>query len=146
MRISDWSSDVCSSDLNQRVNLSLSGGGKVAGYYVAANVTQDNGNMKVDNRNNFNSNISLTKYSARSNVNVNVTNTTELILRLNVAFDEYTGPIDGGAQMYNKVMKANTVLFKPYYEPDEQFAYAKNILFGNYGNAGYTNTYAESLK
>lgn len=131
---------------NQRVNLSLSGGGKVARYYVAANVTQDNGNMKVDNRNNFNSNISLTKYSARSNVNVNVTNTTELILRLNVTFDEYTGPIDGGAQMYNKVMQANPVLFKPYYEPDEQFAYAKHILFGNYGNAAYTNPYAESLK
>ncbi|MGV3761049.1 SusC/RagA family TonB-linked outer membrane protein [Parapedobacter sp.] len=131
---------------NQRVNLSLSGGGKVARYYVAANVTQDNGNMKVDNRNNFNSNISLTKYSARSNVNVNVTNTTELILRLNVTFDEYTGPIDGGTQMYNKVMQANPVLFKPYYEPDPQFAYAKHILFGNYGNAGYINPYAESLK
>lgn len=143
----DWY-DVMFNDVisNQRVNLSLSGGGKVARYYVAANVTQDNGNMKVDNRNNFNSNISLTKYSARSNVNVNVTNTTELILRLNVTFDEYTGPIDGGAQMYNKVMQANPVLFKPYYEPDEQFAYAKHILFGNYGNAGYINPYAESLK
>lgn len=131
---------------NQRVNLSLSGGGTVARYYVAANITQDNGNMKVDNRNNFNSNISLTKYAVRSNVNVNVTKTTELILRLNVTFDEYTGPIDGGAQMYNKVMQANPVLFKPYYEPDEQFAYAKHILFGNYGNAGYINPYAESLK
>src|SRR5690606_15602295 len=30
---------------NQRVNLSLSGGNKVARYYVAANETQDNGNM-----------------------------------------------------------------------------------------------------
>src|SRR5690606_18076312 len=67
----DWY-DVMFNDVisNQRVNLSLSGGGKVARYYVAANVTQDNGNMKVDNRNNFNSNISLTKYAARSNVNV----------------------------------------------------------------------------
>src|SRR5690606_35116822 len=66
---------------NQRVNLSVSGGGKVARYYVAANVTQDNGNVKVDNRNTFKSNIRLKKYAARSNVNVNVTNTPELIVR-----------------------------------------------------------------
>lgn len=143
----DWYKEMFDDVIsNQRVNLSLGGGGKVARYYVAANVTQDNGNMKVDKRNNFNSNISLTKYSARSNVNVNVTQSTELIIRLNVAFDEYRGPIDGGASMYNKVMQANPALFRPYYEPDEQFAYAKHILFGNFGNAEYINPYAESLK
>jgi TonB-linked SusC/RagA family outer membrane protein len=131
---------------NQRVNVSISGGGKVARYYVAANVSQDNGNMKVDKRNNFNSNIDLKKYAVRSNVNINVTKMTELIIRLSTTFDEYTGPIDGGTAMYNKVMQANPVLFKPYYEPDQQFAYAKHILFGNYGDANYINPYAESLK
>ncbi|MEL7589082.1 MAG: TonB-dependent receptor [Prolixibacteraceae bacterium] len=131
---------------NQRLNMSISGGGRIARYYVAANVSQDNGNMKVDKRNNFNSNIDLKKIAVRSNVNINVTGTTELVLRLSTTFDEYTGPIDGGTAMYNKVMQANPVLFKPYYEPDEQFAYAKHILFGNYGNANYINPYAESLK
>lgn len=131
---------------NQRVNMSISGGGKVARYYVAASVSQDNGNMKVDKRNNFNSNIDLKKYAVRSNVNINVTGTTELILRLSTTFDDYTGPIDGGTAMYNKVMQANPVYFKPYYEPDEQFAYAKHILFGNFGDANYINPYAESLK
>lgn len=132
--------------INQRANLSLSGGGSVARYYVAANVSKDNGNMKVDKRNNFNSNINLMKYAVRSNVNVNLTKTTELILRMSATFDEYTGPIGGGNFMYKEVMQANPVLFKPYYEPDEQFAYAKHILFGNYGNATYVNPYAQSLK
>jgi len=131
---------------NQRVNLSVSGGGKVARYYVAANVSRDNGDLKVDKRNNFNSNIDLKKYALRSNVNINVTKTTELILRMSTTFDDYTGPIDGGSDMYKKVMKANPVFFKPYYEPDEQYAYAEHILFGNYGNGGYINPYAESLK
>jgi TonB-linked SusC/RagA family outer membrane protein len=132
--------------INQRANISLSGGGAVARYYVAANVTQDNGNMKVDKRNNFNSNISLTKYSVRSNVNINITKTTELIIKLSAAFDEYTGPLDGGSAMYNKVMQANPVYFKPYYEPDVQFANVRHILFGNTSNADYINPYAESLK
>jgi TonB-linked SusC/RagA family outer membrane protein len=131
---------------NQRANLSLSGGGAIARYYVAANITQDNGNLRVDKRNNFNTNIDLTKYSIRSNVNINLTKTTELITRLSATFDEYVGPIDGGSSMYSKVIQANPVYFKPYYEPDEEFAYVKHILFGNYGNANYINPYAESLK
>ena len=131
---------------NQRANLSVSGGGKVAKYYVAANITRDQGNLKIDKRNNFNSNINLMKYNFRSNVNINLTESTELIARLSVNFDEYTGPIDGGSGMYKKVIQANPVLFKPYYEPDEQYSYAKHILFGNFGNATYINPYAESLK
>jgi TonB-linked SusC/RagA family outer membrane protein len=132
--------------INQRVNMSVSGGGAIARYYVAANVTQDNGNMKMDARNNFNSNISLTKYAVRSNVNVNVTSSTELILRVSSSFDEYVGPITGGSDMYNKVMQANPVMFKPSYEPDEHFSYVDHVLFGNVTDANYINPYAEALK
>ncbi|KAA6317523.1 TonB-dependent receptor SusC, partial [termite gut metagenome] len=143
----DWYNDMFDELIsNQRANLSLSGGGAVARYYVAANLSKDNGNIKVDKRNNFNSNINLMKYNIRTNVNIKLTPTTELTTRLSASFDEYTGPYDSGADMYKKVLQTNPVLFKPYYEPDEQYSYAKHILFGNYGNAGYLNPYAESLK
>jgi TonB-linked SusC/RagA family outer membrane protein len=131
---------------NQRANLSLSGGGSIARYYVAVNIAQDNGNIRVDKRNDFNNNINLTKYAIRTNVNVNLTKTTELVFKLSSTFDEYTGPLDGGSSMYNKVIQANPVLFKPYYEPDEEFSYVKHILFGNYNTADYVNPYSESLK
>lgn len=144
----DWYNTMFNDvSFNQRANLSISGGGTVARYYVAANISQDNGNLKIDPKNNFNTNINLTKYALRSNVNVNVTKTTELIMRLSATFDEYTGPLDGGSTMYRKVMQANPVLFKPYYEPDEQNAYVEHVLFGNYGTREpYLNPYAESLK
>ncbi len=132
--------------MNQRVNMSISGGGRVARYYVAAALTKDNGNLKSDGRNQFNSNIDLLKYNVRSNININVTKSTELVIRMNSAFDEYTGPLDGGADLYKKIMKSNPVLFKPYYEPDEKYAYVKHILFGNYGDGGYLNPYAEAMK
>ena len=128
----DWYSTMFKDlTMNQRANISVSGGGTVARYYVAANMTRDNGNVKVDKRNNFNSNINLMKYTIRSNVNVNLTKTTELVLRMSAAFDDYSGPIGGGSGMYNHVMQANPVLFKPYYEPDENYAHANHILFGN---------------
>ncbi len=132
--------------MNQRINMSISGGGAIARYYVAAALTKDNGNLKSDGRNQFSSNIDLLKYNIRSNVNVNVTKSTELIIRMNSAFDEYTGPIDGGSGLYSKIMKSNPVLFKPYYEPDENNKYTKHILFGNYGNGGYLNPYADAMK
>lgn len=131
---------------NYRANLSLAGGGTVARYYVAVNFTQDNGNLKVDKRNNFNSNIDLKKISVRSNVNLKLTKTTELITRLSATFDDYRGPMDGGSEMYSKVIRANPVMFKPYYEPDEKYGYAKHILFGNFGSAFYVNPYAEALR
>ena len=132
--------------LNQRANLSLSGGGAIARYYLAVNFTQDFGNLKVDKKNNFNSNIDLKKLDVRSNINLKLTSTTDVGIRMNATFDDYRGPIDGGSEMYNKVIQSNPVLFKPYYEPDENYSYAKHILFGNYGNAQYLNPYAEVMK
>lgn len=93
--------------MNQRVTANISGGGNVARYYIAASFFNDNGVLNVDKQNNFNSNISLKKYSVRSNININLTKTTEAIIRVNGAFDDYRGPIDGGDALYNKAMKTS---------------------------------------
>lgn len=131
---------------NHRFNMSLSGGGKVARYYVAMTYNRDNGILKVDKRNNFNSNIRLDKISVRSNVNLNLTKTTEMAIRMNANFDDYRGPIDGGQGMFNKVMRANPVLFPAYYLPDEGNQYTNHILFGNAPTANYINPYADMVK
>lgn len=131
---------------NQRANLNLSGGGNVARYYVALSYNRDNGILSVDPVNNFNNNIQLNKYTVRSNVNLNLTKTTELIVRVSGTFDDYQGPITSGADMYNNAIKANPVLFPATYEPDEANQYANHILFGNSASGDYMNPYAEMLK
>lgn len=132
----------------QRVNLNASGGGKIARYYLAATFNQDNGNLKVDKRNNFNNNIKLKTYSLRSNVNFDLTRTTDAALRLSAVIDDYTGPINGGTTVYNQVMHANPVLFPPYYMPDKANVATNHILFGNAGekNPSYINPYAEMVR
>ncbi|MET7000038.1 SusC/RagA family TonB-linked outer membrane protein [Chitinophaga defluvii] len=132
--------------MNQRVNLNGSGGGKVARYYLAGTFNQDNGVLRVDGRNNFNSNVNLKTYSLRSNININMTPTTEVIARLSGTFDDYKGPIDGGSAIYNQGMHSNPVLFPAYFEPDEANAHVKHILFGNYGTGTYLNPYANLVK
>lgn len=133
--------------MNQRGNLSLSGGGKVARYYVALSYARDNGMLKTNSENNFDNNIQLNKYTVRSNVNMNLTKTTEMAVRVSGTFDDYQGPLAGGADMYAKAIKANPVLFPATYAPDNANQYTKHILFGNYGKKGeYMNPYAEMLK
>jgi TonB-linked SusC/RagA family outer membrane protein len=136
--------------MNQRFNLNVSGGGSVARYFVAGSYSKDNGILRVDKRNNFNSNIDLRKITLRTNVNINVTKSTELIVRLSGSFDDYTGPIDGGSGMYNKVMHANPVLFPAYYPAIDKYAHVNHIMFGNYraqdGSAFYLNPYADMVK
>ena len=134
------------STINQSMNFNVSGGGKVARYYVAATYNQDNGVLQVDHRNNFNSNIDLKKYLIHSNVNINVTKTTEVVVRLHATFDDYTGPIDGAAALYSKVVHSNPVRFPAYYAPDEKNKYTQHILFGNYGAGDYVNPYADLMK
>ena len=107
--------------LNSRFNFNVSGGGKVARYYLAATVNTDNGNLKIDPQNNFNNNINFKRISLRSNVNVNLTPTTEVALKFNGNFDDYIGPLDGGAAVYQKAMQTNPVLYPRFYEPDLQF-------------------------
>ncbi|MDR1860594.1 MAG: TonB-dependent receptor [Bacteroidales bacterium] len=143
----DWQSMLFDkSTFNHRYNLNVSGGGSVARYYIAASYAKDQGIIKMDTRQNFNTNINIAKYALRSNVNVNLTKSTEAIVRLSGSFDDYQGPLDGGTDLYTKAINSDPVNFQPYYEPDETFKFARHILFGNFGSGRYINPYAEMLK
>lgn len=143
----DWQSLMLKDrTFNHRLNLNVSGGGKVARYYVAATYNKDNGMLKVDNRNNFNNGIDLKTYGLRSNVNINLTNTTEAIVRLNSTWTDYTGPLGNGADFYRQIIRTDPVLFPAYYEPDEKNLTTEHILFGNSGAGEYLNPYANLMK
>ncbi|WP_316811520.1 TonB-dependent receptor [Pedobacter heparinus] len=132
--------------ITQRANLSISGGGGVAKYFVSGAYNKDNGMLNVDNRNNYNNNIDLKSYTLRSNVTIDVTKSTEMIVRLSGNFDDYTGPIDGGSGMYRKVMRSNPTLFPAYFPIDEQHKFVKHIMYGNFGAGNYLNPYADMTK
>ena len=135
--------------VNQRTNLNISGGGTVARYYIAASISQDNGILKVDKRNNFNNNIDLKKYLIRSNININLSRSTEAIIRIHGTFDDYTGPIWGGSDMYRFILNVSPVRFPAYYEPDVNHRGFDRIFFGGEIASGtdmYMNPYAELVK
>lgn len=129
-----------------RANVSARGGGKVATYYVSGAYTEDTGVLKVDKRNSFNNNIDDKNYTLRSNVDINVTPTTKLAVRLTGNFRDYQGPLNGGSDVYRQVMHSDPVLFPAYYPVDDEHVGIQHIMFGNYEDGSYINPYANLVK
>lgn len=143
----DWQKELLQDYANnQRVNFNVSGGGNTVRYYLATSYTNDKGLLKVDNRNNFNNNINLNKLSVRSNINIDLTKTTEVIIRSNGAYEDYTGPIYGGADIFTRIRETNPVLFPKYFEPDADNINTNHILFGNAGEGSYLNPYSDLVR
>jgi TonB-linked SusC/RagA family outer membrane protein len=139
----------------QRANIGINGGGGVARYYVAGSYNIDNGVLNQDDRNNNDNNIKFRNYQLRSNINIDVTKTTELIVRLSGNFSEYNGPVasDGGfsTDLYKIAVHTSPVLFPAYFPADEANQNAQHILFGNVGGTSqnsilYNNPYAALLR
>jgi TonB-linked SusC/RagA family outer membrane protein len=142
----------------QRNNLSVSGGGDIARYYIAGAYNVDNGVLKNDIRNNNNNNVKFKNYQLRSNINVNMTKTTEVVVRLSGTFSEYNGPLtaDGSfaSDLYNVAIHTSPVLFPAYFPADSANLNTRHILFGNVGpadgttnnNISYNNPYAALLR
>lgn len=130
---------------NQRLNFNVSGGGNLAQYYVAGTLNVDNGILRSEKTNNFDNNINLKNYSIRSNVTLNITPTTEGIVRTYAQFDDYTGPVGGGERVFKEAIWSNPVMF-PAIFPESYSPYATHPLFGNafvpQTNTLYNNPYA----
>lgn len=135
--------------VNQRYNVSVSGGGNIAQYYVSGTVNVDNGILKSGASDLFDNNVQLINYSIRSNTTLNITPTTRAIIRVFGQFDDSNGPIGGGSKVFQNAIWSNPVMFPATY-PRSMMPYAKHELFGNALVTGsnstlYVNPYAEMV-
>jgi TonB-linked SusC/RagA family outer membrane protein len=140
--------------VNTRNNLSIAGGSEKARYYIAGTFNVDNGVLKAEKLNNFNSNVKLINYSVRSNVDLKLTRTTDAAVRVYAQFDDYKGPLlgangeNGGSRIFRTAIWANPVMFPAIY-PSSMAEFPTHPLFGNAiaPNGGlYVNPYAEMVK
>ena len=139
----DWIEEMFKpAAMNQRVNFNISDGGKVARYYLAATFNQDNGLMRNEGMNNFNTNIDLKKYNVRTNFNVNVTKTTEVAFKFQGNFDDYRGPIEAGNILFDYAVHASPVDYPKIFAPDEGHRSMSHPLYGNTDGANHINPYA----
>lgn len=145
----DWYDELFkSSTINKKANFNISGGGRVATYYVAGGLENETGLLKVDSRNNFNNNIDINRVLLRNNVVFRLTPTTNLDTRLQGRFERYNGPRSSASSIFGMVMNSNPVDFPAVFEPDPANQFKDHILFGNTFVAGSlkNNPYAEMVR
>ncbi|MBN8865633.1 MAG: TonB-dependent receptor [Sphingobacteriales bacterium] len=150
----DWMKELFKDRTDtRRANFSISGGNNLAKYYVAGSYSRDNGILRVNPVNNFNSSMRFENYQLRANTSIKATPTTEVGVRLWGNFNDYIGPISNqgnsfATDLYSQVLHANPVGFPAYYLPDSANANTQHILFGNAisqtGNL-QTNPYASLM-
>ncbi|MDR1896157.1 MAG: TonB-dependent receptor [Prevotellaceae bacterium] len=135
--------------VNTKANVNVSGGGKIATYYVAGGYDYETGLLKVDKMNNFNNNIAINRFHLRTNVIFKLSSTTMLDTRIQGRFEKYNGPPESAGDLFGMVMDANPVDFPAIYQPDAAHQYTRHILFGNTilrGNNLKTNPYARMVR
>lgn len=87
----DWQKEIFKNvTMNQRANINISGGSKIASYYVSAGIYRDTGIMKNISQGSFNNNIDNKRYNFQANINANVTKTTKVSLKLSTVIDDKT--------------------------------------------------------
>ncbi len=132
--------------LNKKFNIDVNGGGEVAQYYLSVANTNETGLLKVEPLNNFNNNIDIQRSNLRANVNINLTKTTKIAVKFYSLFERYNGPVVGASDIFGMVAQANPANFPKVFARDEITENYNHTLFGNKGNGGYPNPYAESVK
>ena len=132
---------------NHRVNANISGGGTKAQYYISGTANIDNGVLRKVESQAFNSNVKVSNFEVRSNVNFKLTPSTDAVVRSQGQFYQYNGPVGGGSFIFNQALWSNPVAF-PAYFPTEMNPLANHVSFGNArrtDNSFYNNPYANSV-
>ena len=132
--------------LNRRFNANINGGGEVAQYYLSVTSAKETGLLRVDPLNNFNNNIDISRSNLRANININLTKTTKVSAKFYSLFERYNGPVVSATDIFYQVSQANPANFPKVYEADENTQFFNHTLFGNKGNGGFPNPYAESVR
>ena len=101
---------------NSQVSVNVRGGGERARYYVTASYLRDNGNLYNNPDTDYSTNIHLTRYNFRSNIDMTLTKTTTLALEIGANMTDAHQPRTVTAN--NNYQSQATELFTMSYKQD----------------------------
>jgi TonB-linked SusC/RagA family outer membrane protein len=89
----DWINELFSKfSTNQRVNVNVSGGGKVARYYISGTYYNEGSIYKEDNLKQYHTSTNYNKFNFRANIDVNIFASTVLNVNLSNIYEVKTAP------------------------------------------------------
>lgn len=127
----DWYKMLFKGSANsENANISLRGGGNRVNYFLNVAMSQENGIVKNSPAVSFNTGINVQKYNFQSNVNVKVTNTTIMDIRLNTQLQYGNHPYASTSSLYYSAMRVIPVLFPATWPDDWLPEQHKFTIFG----------------
>jgi TonB-linked SusC/RagA family outer membrane protein len=112
----DWMKTIYKdATTSNRLNLNVTGGGRIARYYVSGSYYNENGLFNPVVSGSYNPSVKYNKFTFRSNLDVDITKSTELSLALSNTYENKNRLGVDMATMYQIVMTTPPIAIAPYY-------------------------------
>ncbi|MFV0483033.1 MAG: TonB-dependent receptor [Bacteroidales bacterium] len=117
----DWYNEIFKSQSkSQNVNFNVRGGGKKTDYFMNVGYIHQDGMLRSRSKDYFSydNNFNLNRFVFQNNINLNLTESSKISLRLNTQLQTLRSPQIGTNAMFSSTMNTSPVLFPTMYPDD----------------------------
>lgn len=100
---------------NERINVSVSGGGDIAKYYISGAFYNESGLFAIDNMKNYDTSLYYRRFNFRSNVDVQVFKHTKLNINLGTSFERKNEPGTAASTIWGYTLNTTPIAYPLYY-------------------------------
>ncbi|MBQ7855888.1 MAG: TonB-dependent receptor [Alistipes sp.] len=100
---------------NEKVNVSVSGGGDIAKYYISGSFYNEDGLFAIDNMKNYDTSTYYRRYNFRSNVDVQVFRHTKLNFNLGTSFERRNQPGTAADTIWGYALNTIPIAYPLFY-------------------------------
>jgi len=146
----DWVNTIFK-DLTGRVHASVTGGSPKIRYYVSASYYTEGGMFNVADNDRYNAQMNFNKYSFRSNIDIDITKSTQLGLSLSTQYTTKNAPCTTTNDLYAYTMYVTPVATPTVFSngmlaiPQESGSVNPYNMLNNTGYRRYNTMVAQSL-
>lgn len=115
--------------INHHMGLNIRGGSPLVQYFASVSYNRDEGMLKTDRLNQFDTNIKSNTFSFRTNLNIDLAAGIRLLINTSANLDKYHGPFTDVTEAYYLAFNASPVGFAPTYPGDENTSWP-HLRFG----------------
>ena len=108
----DWIHEIFKEQANTtKANINVTGGTRNVRYYAGGSYYFEDGIFNVDNNDRYNSQMNYRKFNFRTNVDINITNSTTLGMDLSTQFTQKNQPGASLSEIYNYALQITPIGF-----------------------------------
>ncbi|MFV0553891.1 MAG: SusC/RagA family TonB-linked outer membrane protein [Mangrovibacterium sp.] len=124
----DWYDEIFkSSSMSQNVNFNVRGGGKKLDYFMNVGYNHQEGMLRARSNEffSYDNNINLSRFVFQNNINLKLSNTSKIGLKLNTQLQSKQSPSQTTSNLYSSVINVSPVLFPIMYPGSEDDSWIK---------------------